>query len=317
MVFDTIVDRVLETTIVGSFSSIGYESRSRLEDWDPLPSMKGQTVVITGGSSGIGRAVAEGVLDLGASVCVTSRSRERADEVAEELSPLASADADVVGLPLDTGSRPSIDAFVAAVVERFDVIDVLVNNAGALTDEYRTDELGMELTLSTHLVGPFALMCQLRDHYRTGSRVLFMSSGGMYTQGLDVDRMEMSPGRYKGAVAYARAKRAQVEMVRYLGPNWAPEVILQAMHPGWVDTPGVDASLPGFARLMGPVLRTPEQGADTMVWLAATGGGDAPPGSFFLDREERGTTYAPGTGTDDAERSRLVGWLESVTGLDA
>jgi NAD(P)-dependent dehydrogenase (short-subunit alcohol dehydrogenase family) len=317
MVVDTVIDRVLETTIVGSFSSIGYESRSRLEDWDRPPSMAGQNVVITGGSSGIGRSVAEGVRAIGANVCVTSRSVDKAEQVAQDLSTEIQSDGSVFGLGLDTGSRESIDAFVAAVTERFDLIDVLINNAGALTDDYRTDDSGMELTLSTHLVGPFALMCLLRPHYRPGARVLFMSSGGMYTQGLDVAHIELPERLYKGTIAYARAKRGQVEMVKYLGPRWAPDVILQSMHPGWVDTPGVDDALPGFARIMGPVLRTAEQGADTMVWLAATGGGDAPPGSFFHDRRVRGTSYAPKTGTNDTERARLLEWLETTTGLSA
>jgi NAD(P)-dependent dehydrogenase (short-subunit alcohol dehydrogenase family) len=317
MVVNAIIDRVLESTIVGSFTSIGYESRSRLENWDDPPSMAGQNVIITGGSSGIGRAVAEGILSLGATVCVTSRSSERAEKVADELSASVQGDATVVGLDLDTGSRQSIDRFASAVTERFDSIDVLINNAGALTDDYRTDDTGMELTLSTHLVGPFALMSLLRPRYRPGARVLFMSSGGMYTQGLDVDRIELPERLYTGTTAYARAKRGQVEMAKYLGPRWAPDVILHTMHPGWVDTPGVDDALPGFARIMGPVLRTAQQGADTMVWLAATGGGDAEPGSFFHDRQVRGVAYAPNTATDDAERARLLEWLETTTGLSA
>ncbi len=317
MVVNAVIDRILETTIVGSFSAIGYESRSRLESWNHPPSMAGQNVVITGGSSGIGRAVAEGVLSLGASVCVTSRSRDRAEQVADELSAQTQGGATAVGFDLDTGSRGSIDAFASAVSEQFDAIDVLINNAGALTDDYRTDDTGMELTLSTHLVGPFALMSLLRPHYRPGARVLYMSSGGMYTQGLNVDHIELPERLYRGTIAYARAKRGQVEMVKHLGPVWAPDVILHAMHPGWVDTPGVDDALPGFARIMGPVLRTANQGADTMVWLAATGGRDAAPGSFFHDRQVRGTAYAPNTDTDDDERSRLVGWLETKTGLSA
>ena len=86
---------------------------------------------------------------------------------------------------------------------------------------------------------------------------------------------------------------------------------MHALLPGWVDTPGVDAALPGFATVMAPILRTPEQGADTLVWLAATGGGpEAAPGTFWHDRRPRRTSYVPGTATNDAERAALVDWLD-------
>jgi NAD(P)-dependent dehydrogenase (short-subunit alcohol dehydrogenase family) len=256
------------------------------------------------------------MLDLGAHVVVTSRSRERAEEAAGELAaehPEGSAQ----GLALDTGDLDSIAAAVDAVSETLERLDVLVNNAGALTDDYRTDARGNELTLSTHLLGPYLLTTALRPHLTQGARVLWMSSGGMYTQRLVVDELEMSEQEYRGAVAYARAKRAQVELVTLLGPQWAPEVIMHAAHPGWVDTPGVEAGLPGFRKLMGPTLRGVDAGADTMVWLAATGGLEpdgvtpAPPGSFWHDRRRRSTTRLPRTATDDQERRKLVDWLEA------
>ena len=80
----------------------------------------------------------------------------------------------------------------------------------------------------------------------------------------------MDEKSYNGAQQYARAKRAQV----VLNEMWAArvprdEIVFHAMHPGWADTPGVDAGIPGFGKVMGPLLRTPEQGADTIVWLAA------------------------------------------------
>jgi hypothetical protein len=103
--------------------------------------------------------------------------------------------------------------------------------------------------------------------------------------------------------------------VAYLGPRWAPEVIMHSMHPGWVDTAGVDSGLPGFGKVMGPLLRSAEQGADTMIWLAATGAGDAAPGQFWLDRRPRRTVYLPGSGTTDAERCRLVEWLDRMTDI--
>ncbi len=311
------LDATLEATIVGSFTKLGPAVRSWAYGWEePTVSLSGQTAVITGGSSGIGRAVGAGLMRLGAHVIVTSRSLERAGKAATELSA-AHPEGSAHGLALDTGDIESIDLFVETVLTTTAELDMLINNAGALTDEYRTDDRGNELTLSTHLIGPYLLTMALRQHLARGARVLWMSSGGMYTQQLDVDEIEMSEDDYRGAVAYARAKRGQVELVSHLGSRWAPDVIMHAMHPGWADTPGVDAGLPGFGKLLGPTLRSAEAGADTMVWLAATGGLErdgvtpAPPGSFWHDRARRSTTYLPGTGTTDEERQRLVDWLES------
>lgn len=308
-----VVDTVLEATIVGSFTKLGYGARERVFDWDQKPAdMTGKSVVITGGTSGIGRATAEGLIELGAVVHLTSRDLERAMNVAGELNR-SGRSGSAVGRSLDTGDFDSISEFVDGLRADGVRIDVLINNAGALTDEYRTDDRGTELTLSTHLIGPYLLTKQMRPLLVKGAMVLFMSSGGMYTQGLDVDRIEMRESSYKGAVAYARAKRGQVELVEHLGPLWAPDVILHAVHPGWVDTDGVAQGLPGFGKIMGPLLRSPEQGADTMVWLASTGADGAEPGQFWHDRKPRRTVYVPGTGTTPAERARLVEWLDRET----
>ncbi len=308
----TIADTILEATIVGSFSNVGYGARDRLFGLGPIDAdLSGQRALVTGGTGGIGRAVAEGLVALGAHVTLTSRKLARAQEIAEEISS-ARPDALCDGLQLDTGDFDSILA-AAETLRRTARIDMICHNAGALTSEYRTTEGGMEQTLASHLVGPYLLTKELRSHLVKGARVIWMSSGGMYTQGLDLDQLEMEENDYRGAIAYARAKRAQVELVSYLAPRWAPEVVMHSMHPGWVDTPGVEQGLPGFRTITGPILRTPEQGADTMIWLAATGGGSAAPGSFWLDRRPRSTVYRPGSASDEAQRQELVEWLELVT----
>lgn len=319
-----VIDAMLEATIIGSFTKLGYGARDSLYDWDQTPAdMTGKSVALTGGTSGIGKETVDELLALGADVHLTSRDTDRAEDTAGELNqsdergPGIAQRGKAVGHELDTGSFGSIRAFVSEITAATDRVDVLINNAGALTAEYQTDDRGVELTLSTHLIGHYLLTTELRAAMARGGLVLFMSSGGMYTQGLDVDRLEMSEEEYKGAVAYARAKRAQVELVHHLAPKWSPKILMHSVHPGWVATDGVDSGLPGFGKLMGPLLRSAEQGADTMVWLAATGGDGAEPGQFWLDRRPRGTTYLPGTGTTPAEREKLVDWLErQVDGVD-
>jgi len=309
-----LIDSAIEATVVGSFTKLGFDLRNRLWGWsDPEVDLSDQVALVTGASSGIGRATAAGLLGLGATVHVTSRSADRAEQAADELGQASRAgggDGDAIGHALDTADHGSVLALVDQLRADGRPIDMVIHNAGALSPERQVNARGTELTLASHLIGPYLLTTAIRPLLSHGARVLFMSSGGMYTQGLDVDRLEMTEDEYRGTVAYARAKRAQVELVRHLGPSWSPEVILHVVHPGWVETPGVDAALPGFANVMGPLLRTAEQGADTMIWLAATGGGDTPAGQFWLDRRPRPTSYLPGTTTTSAERERLVDWLD-------
>ena len=107
----------------------------------------------------------------------------------------------------------------------------------------------------------------------------------MYAQALDLDDLQWERRPFDGPRAYAHAKRAQVALIR----EWARripagEVTFNAMHPGWADTPGISAALPRFYGLMGPILRTPAEGADTAVWLAADPAPAGISGRLFLDR---------------------------------
>ena len=119
---------------------------------------------------------------------------------------------------------------------------------------------------------------------------------------------------YRGATAYARAKRAQVA----LSGEWARRtdpaaVAFHAMHPGWADTPGLAASLPRFRRLARPVLRTPDQGADTIVWLATAAPGPLGTGRFWHDRRPRPEHLLPWTRADPSAARRLWECIELAT----
>ena len=149
-------------------------------------------------------------------------------------------------------------------------LDGLVHNAGLMTEQRTESREGHELTLSVHVLGPHLLTSLLRPTLTRGARVVFVASGGMYAQPLAVDDPEFREGEFSGVTAYARAKRMQV----VLAERWAEELAdsdvgVHVMHPGWADTPGVRSSLPRFRMLTRPILRTPEEGADTVVWLLA------------------------------------------------
>ena len=219
------------------------------------------------------------------------------------------------------GDLDQVRQLADRVLADHDRLDVLIHNAGALTPERHVAPEGTEATVASQVVGPFLLTTLLLDRLAGSapSRVITMSSGGMYAAGLTVSQLEMSPEQYNGTEQYARAKRAQVT----LNEMWADRfgdlgIRFHSMHPGWADTPGVDASLPTFSKLMGPLLRTPEQGADTLVWLAADDGPLESNGRFWLDRRPRSIHKLPTTKrTDTAERrAQLWDWVVDAAGAD-
>ena len=285
-----LVDRTLETSVVGSFTRIGYQTRRRLFDWTPLQSLRldRKVVAVTGATSGLGRAAAESIAALGGHVCIVGRDPERTERARSEIS--AAVGSAVESDLADLSSLTETAAFAARFAARHDRLDVLVLNAGALTNEYTVTGEGNELTLATHVLSPFLLIRALRPLLEASapSRVIVVASGGMYTEPLDVAALDPELAAYDGTKTYARCKRAQVVLVE----EWTRELLgtgitVNAMHPGWADTPGLRTALPGFSRLVGPLLRTPEEGADTIVWLAAAPDAANSSGQFFLDRRPR------------------------------
>jgi dehydrogenase/reductase SDR family protein 12 len=188
-------------------------------------------------------------------------------------------------------------------------VSVLVNNAGVMTKERAVSADGIELTLATNVVGPFLLTNLLIPLLRESApaRIINVSSGGMYTQRVRVDDMQSERGRLDGPTVYARTKRAQVILTELWAQQLAGSgVVVHAMHPGWSDTPGVRSSLPRFYKLTRPLLRTPEQGADTIVWLGAATEPGRSSGRFWHDRRQRPTHLLPWTRETPQERERLL-----------
>jgi NAD(P)-dependent dehydrogenase (short-subunit alcohol dehydrogenase family) len=285
-----LVDWTLEASVAGSFTRIGYLVRRRLFDWAPLQSFRldGKAAIVTGATSGLGRAVAESIAALGGHVCIVGRDPARTERVRSEISAAAGSavEADLA----DLSSLAETAAFASRFAERHDRLDVLVLNAGALTHDYTVTSEGNELTFATHVLSPFLLTRALRPLLQASapSRVILVASGGMYSQPLDVAALDPEPATYDGTKTYARCKRAQV----VLAEEWTRHLLgtgiaVNAMHPGWADTPGLRTALPGFSSIVGPLLRTPEQGADTIVWLAAAPDAADASGLFFLDRRAR------------------------------
>jgi dehydrogenase/reductase SDR family member 12 len=317
---------VLEATVVGSFSRVGYLVRRRLWTWSEPAPLTGRIMLVTGASSGVGREVALGLGQLGADLWLVGRDPERTAEVGRAALSLGAASVDTATLDLtDAGS-------VAALVDRVegshDQLQGLVHGAGALLAGYVRAADGTEATVATHVLAPFRLSQYLSPLLRRAgsATIVTVSSGGMYTQPFDLSRLEMDESAYDGMRAYARAKRAQVVLSHEWARRWAIDgVASYAMHPGWAATPGLAAGLPVLARL-GPLLRTPAEGADTAVWLAADSPRreaqqhGQPPASiegFWLDRRPRPEYRWPGTrpeGDGDDDGPRLWAWCAERCG---
>jgi NAD(P)-dependent dehydrogenase (short-subunit alcohol dehydrogenase family) len=215
------------------------------------------------------------------------------------------------------GSLASVRAAIDRIIETEPRLDVLVDNAGAIFPERSESPDGIEATLAVLVVGPFVLVSGLLPLLRRtpGARVVCVTSGGMYTQKLDLDDLQSTVVPFSGPRAYARAKRAQVALVR----EWARRlrgtgVTINAMHPGWADTPGLAETLPGFYRAMRPVLRSPAEGVDTIAWLAADPAGAATSGSLYLDRRPRPFDRVPGTRLSPGDRRRLWDMVVALSG---
>ena len=309
-----IVDTVLESSIAPSFSRVGYSIRQRLDHWTPLNSydLQGRVVVISGATSGIGFATSSSLLACGATLEIIGRDATRTNAAAHQLRNQSSCQGTVSVVVADTGDLEQITTAADELSERHASIDVLIHNAGALSAAYAESQQGIEQTVASQVVGPFALTQLLREPLTRSSnaRVLWVSSGGMYSQALDVEHLEMMSEGYNGTVAYARAKRAQVTLNEMFPERWAgTDVRFHAMHPGWADTPGVQKALPTFRRLLRPFLRTPAEGADTLVWLACDDGLPLQrTGTFWLDRRVRSINKLRATRSADTPLAREQLW---------
>lgn len=311
-----LVDKLLDASVVGGFSRVGYAVRSRSNEWEALPpgSLSGRTVAITGPTSGLGLAASVALRRLGASLVLIGRDPGRLARTTESLRARQSEGGSITELVADLGDLEAVAAVGRRLADDEIGLRALVHNAGALDRERGESPQGFERTIATHVLGPHLLTRIVAS--RT-ERVIAVSSGGMYAAPLpDLSRggsLEMKIGRWDGTRQYAIAKRAQVT----LNEMWSvvePDVVFAAMHPGWADTPGVRSSIPLFARITGPVLRSAEEGADTVVWLSATDRG-IDSGRFWCDREERPVHRLPTTRRADtvAARSALWDWCEEAT----
>lgn len=276
--------------------------------------MGGRVVLVTGATSGIGRVVATALAGAGDTVLVSGRDPDKVASVVDQISARGGR---AVGEVADLSSLHASRQMARRVAAAHPQLHALIHCAGGLQRSRQRSDDGYELTVATQVLAPFMITAELGSALAAGapSRIITVSSGGAYASKLSVAALEDPPEPYRGAAVYSQAKRAQIVLAGCWAQRLAPlGVAVHVMHPGWVDTPGLVAGMPRFHTVMGPLLRSAEEGADTVCWLAS-----APPdllgtGQLWLDRHPRSPYHLPRTREAPAEREALWAWCEAATG---
>jgi NAD(P)-dependent dehydrogenase (short-subunit alcohol dehydrogenase family) len=260
--------------------------------------MTGRTVVITGGNSGIGKATAEALAGLGARVVITARNADRGAAAVADIRRASGNDA-VECVSLDLASLASVRSCAADLLDRLDEIHVLDLNAGGVLSRRTETEDGFETQFQANHLGHFLLCELLLDRLRQSApaRVVVVSSWG-HTQtrgGLDFNDLQWMARPYRGSFVYSATKLMNLyfafELARRLA---ASDVTVNALHPGFVASGFAMSGDTNLLRLgimvSRPFARSPQKGARTAIWLAASDDVKGVTGKYFVDCREKATS---------------------------
>jgi NAD(P)-dependent dehydrogenase (short-subunit alcohol dehydrogenase family) len=253
--------------------------------------LSGKTCLVTGASAGIGKATALALARLGAHVILAVRNLEKGEAARIEIERRTGS-CELELARVDLASQRSIRVFAGELSSRHPRLDVLVNNAGVWRTRRELGPDGVELTWATNVIGYFlASELLLPLLVRAGSaRIVNVASELAY--GLDLDDVQYERRRYRGRDAYAQSKQADRMLTWALARRLAGSgVTANALHPGFVATEifGKGGGVLGLAASLYSKLgaRTPEEGADTAVYLAASPEVEGRSGEFWVERRSR------------------------------
>ncbi|KAM9845064.1 dehydrogenase/reductase SDR family member 12-like [Aulostomus maculatus] len=294
----------------------GYEAASK--DFNPLDldvSVVGRNFMVTGANSGIGRATAMAIAKKGGRVHMVCRNEDKAEE-AREVIINESGNTEVYIHIVDLSESRKVWEFAEAFKQQYPSLHVLINNAGCMIHKRELNDEGLEKNFAINTMAVYILTQSLIPLLQKSRdpRVITVSSGGMLVQRLRADDLQSERGHFDGVMVYAQNKRQQVVLTQ----QWAgayPVIHFSVMHPGWVDTTAVSTSMPQFHQMMGDRLRSVEQGADTVVWLALSrAAARTRSGQFFQDRKPI-PTHLPLAWTRSSmeEIQTFMGQLENLS----
>jgi retinol dehydrogenase-14 len=278
--------------------------------------MGGKVILITGGTSGIGKAAATALAGMGATVVITGRNEERGKRALQEIREESGNDG-VELILADLTVQDEVRRLAEELRERHKQLEVLVNNAGLVLSERTETPDGIETQLAINHLAPFLLTNLLLDLLKESapSRIVTVSSDAHRWAKIDLDDLQ-SRKRYRGMQVYGKTKLANILFTYELAERLeGTEVTANCMHPGGVNTnfgnnQGGPMNL--LFRLFKPFMRSPEQGADTLIYLASSPEVEGMTGKYLADRKVKATSDAA---YDETTRKRLWEASEELTGL--
>jgi NAD(P)-dependent dehydrogenase (short-subunit alcohol dehydrogenase family) len=284
--------------------------------------MQDKVVLITGGTNGVGKAAAQALAGMGATVVIVGRNAAKTQRVVDELKAATHNDT-VAYLLADLSVQAEIHRLAAEFLHRYDRLDVLINNAGGIFLERELTADGLEMTFALNHLNYFLLTNLLLDQLKASApaRIVNVSSDAHRGSKLDFDNLQGEQS-YSGWRAYGRSKLANLLFTEELARRLeGTGVTANALHPGFVNS-GFGKNNSGgawialFTKLydwLGPLLgRSPEEGAETAVYLAASPAVAGVSGKYFADCKAKTPAVAA---TDRATAARLWAVSEGLVNL--
>jgi len=278
--------------------------------------MAGKTVLITGATSGIGRATALGLARMGAHLAITGRDRGRTEDAAREIRAAGGGEVDV--LVADLSSQSEVRRLAEEVLHSLSRIDVLINNVGGYWDTRHVTVDGLERTFALNHLAPFLLTNLLLDKLKQSApaRVVMVSSNAHAAGRIDFGDLQ-GERSYSGARAYSQSKLANIlfsyELARRLPTT---SVTANALHPGLVNTSFGAEDPAGVQKLLVPLLRpfmkSPARGAATSIHLASAADLERVTGRYFANSKP---TRSSKPSYDEAAAARLWQVSGDLVGL--
>jgi retinol dehydrogenase 14 len=280
-------------------------------------SMTGRTVLVTGGTSGIGKATAIGLAALGACLAITGRDLPRAEAAADDIRA-ATNNPNVIAFGADMSSQAEVRRLASEVLDACPRLHVLVNNVGGFWSGRHATADGLERTFAVNHLAPFLFTELLLDRLKSSApaRVVTVASGAQSLGKIDFDDLQ-GERDYSGDTAYNQSKLASVmftyELARRLEGT---AVTANVLHPGVVNT-GFGAEDPSLVfkvlvPFFRPFMKTPQQGAATSIYLASSPDVDAVTGTYFVKGRPQRSSKAS---YDDEAATRLWQVSADLVGL--